>query len=56
MGKDIQPLYTEVRPGDVKHSFADIERIRKYLNYQPNVLFQEGLGQAINWYEKDEKS
>lgn len=56
LGKDIQPIYTEVRPGDVKHSFADIERIRKYLNYQPNVLFQEGLRQAINWYEKDKKS
>jgi len=54
VGTDIQPVYTDPRPGDVKHSFADIERIRKYLGYNPKVLFTEGLEKTIQWYKENE--
>lgn len=53
-GKKIIPLYTNPRPGDVKHSFADIDKIQKYLGFKPAVLFSEGLKQTIQWYEKNE--
>ncbi len=51
-GKNIRPIYTDPRPGDVKHSFADIERIQKYLGYEPIVLFNEGLQRTIEWYQE----
>lgn len=54
-GESIQPLYSEARPGDVKHSFADIERIQKYLGYEPQVLFREGLKRTVEWYRSGEK-
>ena len=52
LGKHIEPLYTDPRPGDVKHSFADIERIQKYLGYRHNVYFREGLEKTIEWYKE----
>ncbi|MCJ7729864.1 MAG: SDR family oxidoreductase [Sedimentisphaerales bacterium] len=51
LGKDIKAIYTLSRPGDVKHSLADISLARKLLGYKPAVLFKEGLQKAIHWYE-----
>ena len=51
LGKDIQPLYLEPRPGDVKHSFADITLLQKTLKYEPKILFDEGLKKTIEWYK-----
>ncbi|GAB4379268.1 MAG: SDR family oxidoreductase [Calditrichia bacterium] len=52
LNKNITPVWTDPRPGDVKHSFADIDRIQKYLGYQPTVLFEEGLQKTIQWYQE----
>jgi nucleoside-diphosphate-sugar epimerase len=49
-GKNIKPIYTAPRPGDVKHSLADISAAKKLLNYQPKVSFEQGLRLAIDWY------
>ena len=42
--------YGPERPGDVKHSLADISRAEKYLGYKPIVDFEEGLGRTVEWY------
>lgn len=52
LGKDIQPVYEKPRPGDVKHSFADIDLLKQTLGYQPGVLFEEGLRRTIRWYQR----
>ncbi len=52
LGKNIKPVYADPRPGDVKHSYADIERIQKYLGYEPRVMFDEGLEKTIRWYQE----
>ena len=51
VGKNIEPIYSEPRPGDVKHSFADIEKISGHLGYKPGVLFEDGLKRTIEWYQ-----
>ncbi|HKN36779.1 MAG TPA: SDR family oxidoreductase [Terriglobales bacterium] len=38
------------RPGDVKHSLADISRAKKHLGYTPIVHFEEGLKKTVDWY------
>lgn len=38
------------RPGDVKHSLADISKGKEYINYQPLFSFKEGIKQATEWY------
>lgn len=51
-GNDISANYGPERPGDVKHSKADISKIQKHLDYQPKVRFREGLEKVYKWYEE----
>jgi UDP-glucose 4-epimerase len=50
VGKNIKPTYADPRPGDVKHSLADITLAEKLLGYKTKVPFKQGLKLAINWY------
>ncbi|MCJ7777796.1 MAG: SDR family oxidoreductase [Sedimentisphaerales bacterium] len=50
LGKNIKPIYTDPRPGDVKHSLADISLAKKTIGYEPRVSFHQGLQKAIGWY------
>jgi UDP-N-acetylglucosamine/UDP-N-acetyl-alpha-D-glucosaminouronate 4-epimerase len=52
-GKDISPIYGELRAGDIKHSQADITRAKELLGYAPKFSFEEGLRYTIEWYRKD---
>lgn len=40
------------RPGDIKHSLADIKLARRLIGYRPIVSFEAGLQQTIQWFEK----
>ena len=50
-GQSIKANYGPERPGDVKHSKANIDKISKLLNYQPVIRFKEGLEDVFNWYK-----
>lgn len=50
LGTDIQPAYDEPRPGDIRHSGADISNAETDLGYNPAVDFQDGLEQTVDWY------
>jgi len=50
LNTDIRPQYTDPRPGDVKHSFADINKIKENLGYEPQILFEEGLLRTVEWF------
>ena len=50
-GKEIEPIYTDPRPGDVPHSLADISKVRDALGYEPRTDALEGLRQVFTWYE-----
>jgi UDP-N-acetylglucosamine 4-epimerase len=47
---DIEPEYREFRPGDVRHSLADIGKARGLLGYRPTHSLSEGLDEAMGWY------
>jgi len=49
-GKSVKARYVPPRPGDVKHSLADIQNAKSLIGYEPVVQFQEGLEKAITWY------
>jgi len=46
MGKDLQPEYHPPRPGDVKHSLADISRARA-IGCNPEYNLDSGLRESI---------
>ena len=52
-GKDVAPIYGAARPGDIKHSQADITRAKQFLGYQPQNSFEEGLRNTIEWYRNN---
>jgi nucleoside-diphosphate-sugar epimerase len=47
---DLQPRNEAERPGDVKHSLADLRLAEKLIGYKPVVSFEEGLQPTVAWY------
>ena len=50
LGTSIEPVYADERPGDVKHSQADILAARDILGYAPSHTLEQGLRKTIEWY------
>jgi dTDP-L-rhamnose 4-epimerase len=40
------------RVGDIRHCFADIDRARQVLDYQPRVSFEKGLQELAAWLQQ----
>ncbi len=51
LGKNVTPIYTDPRPGDVRHSLAANSLARELLGYEPLVGFDEGLARTIRYYQ-----
>ncbi|MCC6173788.1 MAG: SDR family oxidoreductase [Chloroflexi bacterium] len=49
MRTSIEPAFGKPRPGDVKHSLADVDKARHLLGYEPRVSFEEGLERTVAW-------
>jgi UDP-N-acetylglucosamine 4-epimerase len=47
---DVTVEYRNFRPGDVRHSLADISKARDLLGYHPQYSVEEGLDKAALWY------
>ena len=43
MGMEVEPVFAPPRPGDVRHSLADISLARDVLGYEPKIGLREGL-------------
>jgi UDP-glucuronate 4-epimerase len=41
-----------MQPGDVDITYADIEKARRLLNYNPQMLVEEGLNRFVKWYQQ----
>jgi UDP-N-acetylglucosamine 4-epimerase len=54
--EDVKPIYRDFRPGDVRHSLADISKARELLGYEPSHSIGEGLEEAMSWYIDDLKA
>jgi len=51
LGTNLEPQYVAPRPGDVKHSRADVGRAERELGFRASVDFVEGLRRTIEAYE-----
>lgn len=45
-----EPVYRDFRPGDVRHSLADISKAGNLLGYKPQYSVEQGLNLAAQWY------
>lgn len=52
LGTSIAPEHDEPRPGDIRHSCADISKAGELLGYEPQVEFAEGLRRTLEHYRE----
>ena len=45
-----EPKYGPFRPGDVRHSLADISSAKEALGYEPTHRAVQGLRETVDWY------
>jgi nucleoside-diphosphate-sugar epimerase len=48
LGSKIEPMFENERPGDVKHSLADISRAEETLGFHVAIHFEQGLNELVN--------
>jgi UDP-N-acetylglucosamine 4-epimerase len=46
----VEAAREDFRPGDVRHSLADVSAARRGLGYAPDVDFAEGIRATLEWY------
>jgi nucleoside-diphosphate-sugar epimerase len=49
LGTNIEPIFAPERPGDVKHSLADVRKAEHLLGFTPQIDFAEGLARTISY-------
>jgi len=52
-GSKSKIVFENERPGDIKHSSADISETKSALNFNPNFSFEQGLKETINYFRKN---
>ena len=45
-----EPTYRDFRPGDVRHSQADVSKANSLLGYEPKFNISQGIDEAMAWY------
>ena len=50
--KNLKNVHADPRPTDIRHGYADINKAKKILGYNPKFSIKEGLTELVNWYVK----
>ncbi len=54
LGKSIAPDITKkFRKGDVRHCYADLSKIKKKIGFKPQVSFDAGMKELIEWSKNE---
>jgi len=46
----VEIKYGPIRPGDIPHSLASVDKAKKLLGYNPEYDIKTGLKEAVKWY------
>jgi nucleoside-diphosphate-sugar epimerase len=49
-GRGVEPSYEDARPGEVRHSQADVSAAERGLGFRPRFSVEEGLEETLGWY------
>lgn len=52
LGKqELKPIYKSSRQGDVRDSYASIEKAKRMLGYKPKFSLEEGINKLVEWFQ-----
>jgi UDP-N-acetylglucosamine 4-epimerase len=54
--REVQPLYEPFRPGEIRHSHAQIAKARQLLGYAPTHSVEQGLEETVAWFVRSMES
>jgi len=49
IGVDLPAIYDKPRPGDIRHSFAAIDKLKRH-GFEPTIGFEEGLKRTVAFF------
>lgn len=52
---NISPVYRPFRPGDIRHSQADISKAKAFLSYEPVYDIKNGIEAVVKWFNDKER-
>jgi nucleoside-diphosphate-sugar epimerase len=52
IGSEVEPVYEPGRPGEVRHSEADVTRAKEALGFEPAVSTEEGLARTVESFQR----
>lgn len=50
LDRDVPAVHVDPRPGDVRHSYADLSAAAADLGYRPSIDFREGLARTVAYF------
>ena len=51
LNKKAKKVFTTMQLGDVKNTFADIEKSKKILGFNPGTEIEKGLEKFVMWFK-----
>ena len=51
LGKKAEKILLPLQPGDVTETWANIEKLKAWIGYEPKVSFDEGITYFSNWFK-----
>jgi UDP-glucose 4-epimerase len=55
VGSDVEIVYRDRRPGEVERNFANAERARELLGWEPQLSLREGMANTIEWFRANDR-
>jgi len=52
---DIKSIHTSRKEGDISHTWANIEKARKILSYEPRIDIKNGIKKHVEWIKMNMK-
>lgn len=50
---NLKTVYKEAKPGEIKRSFASIEKAKRVLGYEPAFTVEKGLEKLVEWCQSE---
>ena len=52
LGRSASPIYAPPRPGDVRHSYADVTKACQLIGFEAKFTLEEGLEKTVAWFRR----